>query len=223
MATTADQANDRAQEPEPDRRPARTSPVAPENSVPYGTTVERVPGVRASRARKLPATRLGVAAVVAALVGAWAAIAPYVAPTFGLRADGTSSWTWNLAHSWLAFAPGAAAFVAALVVLASASSLGLARARFAVRLAGLFALACGAWLVVGPVAWPVLEGTRYFVVSDSWGMLIRLLAFSFGPGLVLAAFGAYALGWVGPARVATVNAAHRTTARPSERSMDPAA
>jgi len=216
MATTADQANDRAE-------PRTERPARPERSAAYDAPVERVPPRRAKRRRRLPATRLGLAAGVAALVGAWAAIAPFVAPAFGLSPDGTGSWTWNLGHAWLALAPGAAALLAALIVLANSSRLDLARARFSVRLAGLLALASGAWLVVGPVAWPVLEGSRYFVASDAWGTLIRQLAFSFGPGLVLTAFGAYALGWVGPARIATLNAWRGTTAAPSGRSADPAA
>jgi hypothetical protein len=224
MATTADQANNRAREStDAERTEMPAAPARPESSVPYGAPVERAAPRKVSRRRRVPATRLGMAAVVAALVGAWAGIAPFVAPAFGLSPDGTGSWTWNLGHAWLALAPGAAAVLAALIVLANASSLGLARARFAVRLAGLLALASGAWLVVGPVAWPVLEGSRYFVTSDAWGTLIRTLAFSFGPGLVLTAFGAYALGWVGPARIAALNAGHRSAPTGSERTVDPAA
>ena len=189
--------------------------------MPYGRPDERVVPSAAPRSRvgRLPSTRLGLLAVAAMVIAVWVGIAHFVAPIFGLSADGTGSWTWNLSHAWLALAPGAAALLGAVAVWRNSGRAKLARGRHVIRLAGLLVLACGAWLVMGPVVWPVLEGTRYFLAGDAWGTLIRELAFSMGPGLALAVFGAYALGWVGPARLAAVNSIRHTTA-PRRRTVD---
>jgi hypothetical protein len=128
------------------------------------------------------------------LAGAWGGIVPYVGPVFGFGATGTASWTWNLAHGLLGLAPGVVAVVAGLAVVAAAgrNALGLGRAGLAV--AGLGALISGAWFVVGPAAWPVLDhGVAYFVGAGSSRQLLDSIGYSFGPGLVLAALGGFTL------------------------------
>jgi hypothetical protein len=134
---------------------------------------------------------LETAAVLSLLLGAWVGIVSFVGPVFGFSGDGTSSWQWNLAHAALFFAPGVGAFVAGLLAI-----VGTMRARPAIiGLAGLFAAACGSWLIVGPVAWPVLKGTAFFRT----GVLpIREFAYwigyALGPGGLLIALGAFILG-----------------------------
>jgi hypothetical protein len=134
-----------------------------------------------------------VGAFIALLVSAWAGIVPFVGPTFGLSADGTSSWTWNHAHALGALVPGVVGVVACLMVLGSARmSRGFA-SFLALRTWGFLLFLCGAWLTVMPVAWPVLVGP-YFHVASPTMTLAYWMAYSSGPGLLLAGFGAFVIG-----------------------------
>src|ERR1035437_3654209 len=54
---------------------------------------------------------------LALLVSAWAAIVPFVGPSFGFSPDGTASWTWNRAHVLGALVPGAVSLLACLIVV----------------------------------------------------------------------------------------------------------
>ena len=60
---------------------------------------------------------LGLIGFVVLLLGAWGGIVPYVGPTFGFRKGAGASWQWTTSHSLLWLAPGAAAFLAGLVLL----------------------------------------------------------------------------------------------------------
>jgi hypothetical protein len=128
------------------------------------------------------------------LLGAWVGIVAFVGPAFSFSADGTASWTWNLAHSLLFLVPGAVAFVAGLMIIVEGLSVGPAR-RTVLGVAGFLVAVCGAWIVVGPFAWAVLESTNFFVAG---GSALRELAYwigySIGPGGLLLALGAYVLG-----------------------------
>lgn len=136
-------------------------------------------------------TTVGLISVVTA---AWGGIIPYVGPIFGFSADGTSSWTWNLSHAVLALIPGAVALVMGFTLLTPVRTVGLRRAGLAT--AGMIMLACGAWFVIGPVAWPVLTNSpAYFVSASPLMNLAHQIGSSFGPGVILAGCGAYAIGW----------------------------
>src|SRR5271163_2104125 len=103
---------------------------------------------------------------VALAVSAWGGIAPYVAPTFGFSADGAPSWDWNLSHSVLALLPGAVGCLFGLSLLAPAVTT-VARRRVGLGIAGLLAIASGAWFVVGPFAWPVITNSSSYFVGAS--------------------------------------------------------
>ncbi len=158
----------------------------------YPVAAEPVPGEVMVRGTPIS---LGLVAVVMLLVGAWAAIVPFVGPVFGYHPDGQASWVWNLPQAVLGLVPGAVAVVAALVIL---GRLPLARRGIgtaAVGWAGLLAVLAGGWLVVGPVASAVVLGTRYFVPASPFRSIMNELGFTLGPGLVIVACGAFALGW----------------------------
>lgn len=148
-------------------------------------------------AATVPGTVTGSLLLVGLLVlvaGAWGGIVAYVGPIFGFGATGTASWTWNLAHGLLALAPGAVAVAAGLVVLADAGRNALGLGRRGLALAGIGALASGAWFVVGPAAWPVVEhGASYFAAASPTRQLLNSIGYSFGPGIVLAACGGFTL------------------------------
>ncbi|MGH9088914.1 MAG: hypothetical protein ACRDYZ_12530 [Acidimicrobiales bacterium] len=152
---------------------------------------------------------------VIALVGAWGAIAPYVAPLFGLSPDGTAAWHWSLAHALLGFAPGGVAAVAGVMLLAAVGRATAGRGRLDVGLLGFVVALCGAWFTIGEFAWPVLYGSSaYFVGAGSLHILLEQLAFSIGTGVVLVGCGAFAIGWAArhQRRARRVREARTTTA-----------
>jgi hypothetical protein len=130
--------------------------------------------------------------LLALLISAWAGIIPFIGPTFGFSADGTSSWTWNHVHALGALAPGALGVIACLLVLGTARGQGLGSS-MALRTWGFVLFLCGAWLTVVPVVWPVLVGP-YFHAASPTMTLAYWMGYSSGPGVLLAAIGAYVIG-----------------------------
>lgn len=161
---------------------------------PYGQPTYDQPGTVYPLRR--PATSVGRmggaegAGVLMLLLGAWAGLVPFIGPIWGWSADGTASWTWTNAHAWLFVVPGAVAFLGALMILGG----GIGTRAGGTSMGGLLGVLAGAWLVVGPVAWPVLTGAHFF---HGYGTLTELsywIGYSLGPGLLIAVLGAYALG-----------------------------
>ena len=156
--------------------------------------------VRSSRRIALASGRtrsisLGAVGLVALVISAWGGIIPYVGPTFGFSADGSGSWHWNLGHAVVALIPGAIGCLFALSLMGRTAA-GSTLRRVGLTSGGLLAIASGAWFVVGPLAWPVLvNGGHYFVTSSPLGELEYQVGYALGPGLILAACGAFAIGW----------------------------
>ena len=140
-------------------------------------------------------------AFVALLLSAWAGIVPYIGPIFGFSADGTPSWTWNDAHTYGALVPGAVAFVACLMILACARRPAGMQSAGTLASSGFVVFLCGAWLAVFPVAWAVIRA-RYFQAASPTTTLEYWLAYASGPGVLLAAFGAFVMGRARIERVA---------------------
>ena len=141
-------------------------------------------------------SNLFMVGLVAVLISAWGGIIPFFGPTFGYSADGSGSWHWNLAHTVLAFSPAIVGIFAGLLILARAPGTVQRSSRFGLGSAGLLALAAGGWFVVGPWAWQLTLGSSsYLVPATPLRTLANLLGYSFGPGLILVACGAFALGW----------------------------
>lgn len=154
-------------------------------------TVPTETPVRHVRTHLLPRPSLEVAGLLTLLLGAWAGIVAYVGPSFGFSADGASAWSWTFAHGMLFLLPGAGAFLAGALTM-----MGAATDRKAVLgFAGLLAAVCGAWLVVGPVAWPVLGHAAFFrTVPSGTRDLDYWIGYALGPGGLLIALGAFILG-----------------------------
>lgn len=128
-------------------------------------------------------------AFLAFLIAAWAAIVPFIGPTFGFSADGSPSWTWNEVHALGALVPGALGALVCLGVMSNArrpvaGGLGIA---------GFTLFLCGAWLAVVPVAWPVMVGAYFHVATPSI-TLAYWMGYASGPGVLLAAFGGIVMG-----------------------------
>jgi hypothetical protein len=145
-----------------------------------------------------------VIGLLTAALGAWAGIVGYVGPVFGYHATTLGAWQWTTNNWLLHLIPGAVAFVAGLLVLGRARAL----ARGGVSLAALAAILAGAWLVIGPAAWPLFESSRaYGPATGATNIFLVKLGADLGPGVLLAAFGGMLLKASHPGRVAAVTGA----------------
>lgn len=133
---------------------------------------------------------------LALLVSAWAAIVPFVGPSFGFSPDGTASWTWNLAHALGALVPGAVGLLSCLVIVVTARHPTGTLVPSRLVGAGYLVFLCGAWFASVPVVWPVLVGSYFHAASPSL-TLAYWMGLAIGPGILLAAFGAFAMGRAG--------------------------
>jgi hypothetical protein len=83
-----------------------------------------------------------------------------------------------------------------LVILSRTGGVIFGRGRISLATAGVIALICGAWFVIGPLAWPVITNHHaYFVTASPLRELANQLGYSLGTGVILAACGAFAIGW----------------------------
>lgn len=147
------------------------------------------PGGTVVRHRPTGAALTGLAAVI---VGAWAGIAGYVGPLFGYRPVAPGAWNWNMENGLLHLLPGAAAVVAGIMLLAMGPARRSVRGA-ALTLPALILMAAGAWLVIGPTAWPTFESGLPFVPGVSATRnLLNVAGASLAPGLVLAVLGGMA-------------------------------
>jgi hypothetical protein len=152
---------------------------------------------------------LGIVGFLILLAGGWAGIVPYVGPTFGYSSHGQASWQWNLQHSLLYLVPGAVAVVAGLMLIGIAGRVVRGRGKVGSSLLGLIVAACGAWLVLGPVVWPLFYSSPVFTSGSAWDNFIYQLGYNLGPGLLLVLLSGVAIGL--SARAGRV----MTTARPT--------
>jgi hypothetical protein len=145
----------------------------------------------------LPPAGLSIVGLLTALLGAWAGLSVLIGPSFGWSPDGSPSWHWSLIHAALHVAPGAAALIAGLVMVATVPKAARGAGRSGSALAGLLAILAGAWLVVGPSYWPVLESTQQTVFAPASPLrsFTYVVGANLGPGLLLAVAGAFALAW----------------------------
>lgn len=127
------------------------------------------------------------------LVSAWGGIVPYVGPLFGYHANGTGSWQWTFLNAMLYLVPGAVGVVVSLAIIAR-SRRGRLVARFSLAFAGLLLVACGAWFVVGPAAWPALGASgTVFAPAGAAAAFVNQVGYNLGVGVILAALGGMAM------------------------------
>jgi hypothetical protein len=133
---------------------------------------------------------------IALLLSAWAGMVPFVGPTFGFSPDGAPSWTWNEVHVFGALVPGVIGVLACLLLITSARRPTGTLAPVSLAASGFIVFLCGAWFAVVPVLWPALVGS-YFHAASPTLTLAYWLAVAVGPGVLLAAFGGFAMGRAG--------------------------
>jgi hypothetical protein len=145
----------------------------------------RVAGPR----RKVARSRGAASGVLLVLLGAWGALIPLVGPYFNFSFTPDKAWTWTAARGWLEVLPGAATFIAGVLLLVSASRL--------VTLTGAWlAIAAGAWFVVGPqLATSLSIGSPGQPAGSGSGIrAAESLALFYGLGVVIVFLAAAAFG-----------------------------
>lgn len=166
-------------------------------------------GVQASRIR-VPWTRAAANGALLLILGAWAAIVPFIGPylNFAYTPATNTAWHWTAARGWLEVAPGVAAAVAGLLLVASTY-------RIRSMAASWLAIAAGAWLIVGPSLTSVLHqhlGSPDPASSTGVRALEQLFFFYAVGGLIMLV-AATALGQLAVQSVRDVAAAEQRVAR----------
>lgn len=166
-------------------------------------------GIRLSKMR-VPWTRGAMSGALLIILGAWAAIVPFIGPylNFAYTPATNTAWHWTAARGWLEVAPGAAAIAGGLLLLASTNR--------AVAIAGSWlGIAGGAWLIVGPSLADVLDqdvGTPD-PTSTTTVQALEELFFFYGVGALILFFAATALGRLSVQSVRDVTVAEQRAAR----------
>jgi hypothetical protein len=127
--------------------------------------------------------------VLLVVLGAWAAIVPYIGPLFGYRMDGTSAWTWTAGHWELNLVAGAVVLLGGLILLSGT--------RLSAAAGGWLAILGGGWLIVGPLfasMWLPAGEAQTRVASGSLSDAVQPLGYHYGTGLIIVLLGAWALG-----------------------------
>jgi hypothetical protein len=153
-------------------------------------------------ATRIPRRRGSLCGVLLVLLGAWAALGPFVGPYFNFAYSPDTTWFSNSGRLWLSIVPGAVAALGGLLVLAT-------RSRAAGLAGGLLAAVAGGWLIVGqPVVAillkrpsinagvPVLRGggaAAAGAATTPWQLFETLGLFT-GAGILIVFLGALAMG-----------------------------
>jgi hypothetical protein len=137
-------------------------------------------------------TRGALSGALLALLGAWGALIPFIGPYFHYAYTPDTAWTYTAGRLWLEIAPGAAAVLGGLILLASALR------PMAMFGAGL-AAAGGAWFIIGTLLHPLGPGAGWFTAGSpaSSTTVLRVMeqiGFFYGLGAAILFFGALALG-----------------------------
>lgn len=131
-----------------------------------------------------------------ALVGAWAAVVIYAAPTYGYAIDNAGAWQETNNRLVLHLVPGAVAALSGLILVFTVGAARRGRGRFWTGLFALLVMAAGVWLVIGRGALASYTGSSSVNTipgSPRWAFELRMIH-EWGPGLLLAIFGAWSLG-----------------------------
>jgi hypothetical protein len=158
---------------------------------------------------RVPWTRGATSGLLLVILGAWAAIVPFIGPYlhFAYTPSTNTAWVWTEARGWFEVAPGAAAFAGGLLLLTTTN-------RAVAILGSWLGVAGGAWLIVGPSLTTVLDksiGTPDPASSTNVQALEELFFF-YGVGALILFFASVALGRISVQSVRDVAVAERRAA-----------
>ena len=146
------------------------------------------------------------------ILGAWAAIVPFIGDYLNFAYTPTSTWTWTSGRGWYEVAPGAAAFLGGLLLLVSAN-------RAVTSLGAWLGIAGGAWLIIGPQLATFLDvGSTGTPTGTSTGVIaLERLFYFYAIGAAILSVATLALGRLSVRSVGDVRAAHHREAAAAQR------
>jgi hypothetical protein len=123
------------------------------------------------------------------LLGAFAALVPFIGPYFDLSVGSDDAWTWSGDRFLFSVLPGIVAVLGGLMLMGTTRRIGGG-------LGGWLALAAGIWLVVGQstsLFWEETPGYGPAFGSDAT-QAVTLLAYFYATGAAITALAAFAMG-----------------------------
>jgi hypothetical protein len=120
-----------------------------------------------------------------ALLGAWVFAAPLVGPYFGFGFYSDAAWQFSTKQWELQLIPGSAAFVAGFMLMTPSRGGAVG---------ALLAFAAGAWLIVGPVVYPLWSSGTIEPYGSEGMKALRWIGHFYGPGALILYFAGYAHG-----------------------------
>src|SRR4051794_8415912 len=157
--------------------------------------VRRLQHVSAQKERemRIPRSRGAISGVLLVALGAWAAIVPFIGPSFNLTIGPDTTFHMTQGRLWLSLLPGVVAALGGLMLLFSAN-------RATAILGAQLGLAAGVWLVIGPTLsqlWsdaPGALGQAGYAAGDEGRRVLETMAYFYGVGAAITGFSALALG-----------------------------
>ncbi len=169
------------------------------------TTTDLHTSIRASRV-KVARSRGAASGVLLIVLGAWAALVPFIGPYFNLAftPKPNDAWHWTTGRGLYEVLPGAVTVFGALLLILSAN-------RVVASFGGWLAAAAGGWLIVAPsLAQPIgVDLGRPDPSSGTSTRALTSLLFFFAIGGAILLFAALALGRLSVHSVRDVRAAER--------------
>src|SRR3954451_19387823 len=142
---------------------------------------------------RIPRTRGAISGLLLVVLGAWAAIVPFIGPSFDLTIGPDTTFDLTQGRFWLSLLPGVVAVLGGLMLLFSAN-------RATAILGAQMGLAAGVWLVIGPTLsqlWsdaPGALGQAGYAAGDEGRRVLETMAYFYGVGAAITGFSALALG-----------------------------
>jgi len=175
-------------------------------------------GARRGGVMRVHRSRGALSGLLLMVLGLWGALIPFIGPYFSYAYTPNTAWTWTSGRLWLEVLPGAAAFVAGLLLMTTAH-------RAVGVFAGWLGSAAGAWFVLGPTfgrLWNGAEGAAGRPIGGTTQQVWEQIGFFSGLGVVILFLAAQALGRFTVRSLRDVAAAE-AVARPAETTAAPAA
>jgi hypothetical protein len=120
------------------------------------------------------------------LLGAWVIVAALLGPIFNFGFFNDDTWNFSTKQWELQLIPGIVAVVGGLLLMLPSSGSG--------SFGALLAFLAGAWLIVGPVTYPLWSSGDVHTFGKEGMKTLRWIGHFYGPGGLLLYFSGYAHG-----------------------------
>jgi hypothetical protein len=139
---------------------------------------------------RIPRSTGAISGLLIVLLGAWAALIPFVGPYFDYSFGTNATWHYTSDRLWLDILPGALAVLGGMILI-------LAGTRPAGIVGGWLSMLAGGWLVVGPpvsLTWESGTGPIGRPLYGSTRQMLELVGYFYGAGALIVALSAFAIG-----------------------------